>query len=260
MTRLRICALVTAIGLVSLLSSVASAQEWGTLKGKFVFDGKPPTPKAINVTKEPACEAHNLVDESVVVGDDGGLANVVVYLYLGRGKKVSAVHPDYEKTAGDKVVLSNENCRFEPHVALLRTSQTLEIKNADAFGHNTKLSGFNNSGFNKIVAAGTSQDEKLTKVESGPIKFSCNIHPWMNGYVLVRDNPYMAVSAEDGTFEIKNLPVGKHEFQFWQESAGRLKGVKFDGGKASSKGRAKIEIKPGDNDIGEIKVSKSLFK
>jgi hypothetical protein len=124
MTRLRICALVVAVGFLSALSSVASAQEWGTLKGKFVFDGKPPVPKAINVTKEPACEAHKLVDESVVVGDDGGLANVVVYLYLGRGKKVSAVHPDYEKTANDKVVLSNENCRFEPHVALLRTSRT----------------------------------------------------------------------------------------------------------------------------------------
>ena len=199
------------------------------------------------------------MDESIVVGSDGGLANVIVYLYLGRGKKVSAVHPDYEKTAGDKVVLSNENCRFEPHIVLLRTSQTLEIKNADGFGHNTKLDGFNNN-FNKLVAAGTSQDEKLTKEELGPIKFNCNIHTWMHGYALIRDNPYMAVSAEDGTFEIKNLPVGKHEFRFWQESVGWLKGMKFDGGKASSKGRAKIEIKAGDNDIGEIKIGKSLFK
>ena len=29
----------------------------------------------------------------------------------------------------------------------------------------------------------------------------------------------MAASGEDGSFEIKNVPAGKHEFQFWHEIA-----------------------------------------
>ena len=56
----------------------------------------------------------------------------------------------------------------------------------------------------------------------------CNIHPFMKGHLLVQDHPYMAVSGEDGTFEIKNIPAGKHEFQFWHEAAGYLKNLKLN--------------------------------
>ena len=44
----------------------------------------------------------------------------------------------------------------------------------------------------------------------------------------------MAVSGDDGTFEIKNIPAGKHEFQFWHEAAGYLKNVQFKGGNDGS--------------------------
>jgi hypothetical protein len=44
----------------------------------------------------------------------------------------------------------------------------------------------------------------------------------MTGYLLVRDNPYMAVTAKDGSFEIKNLPEGELEFQVWHEVPGIL--------------------------------------
>jgi plastocyanin len=260
MNRLFASIVVSAAVLLLTSTTPADAAEWGTLTGRFVYDGEAPTPVVLDVTKEPLCEGHSLVDESLLVGEDGSLANVAVYVYLKSGKKISAVHPDYEKTASDKVMLDNENCRFEPHVLLLRTSQTLEIKNSDTFGHNTNFAGFKNKGFNKIIEAGNTQDAQLTKRETLPMPVSCNIHPWMKGHVLIRDDPYMAVTAQDGTFEIKNLPVGKLEFQFWHEAAGRLKGIKYAGGKASSKGRAKIEIKSGENDLGEIKVSASMFK
>lgn len=260
MTRFITTVLVATASLLSVLVAPADAAEWAALKGRFVYDGKAPSPVALDVTKEKLCEGHSLVDESLLVGEDGGLANVAVYVYLKSGKKISAIHPDYEKTASDKVVLDNAHCRFEPHILLLRTSQTLQIKNSDTFGHNTKFAGFKNKDFNNIIGAGSTMDAQLTKRETTPMPVSCNIHPWMKGHVLIRDDPYMTVTAKDGTFEIKNLPVGKLEFQFWHEAAGRLKGVKYAGGKASSKGRAKIEIKSGENDLGEIKVKASMFK
>ncbi len=42
-----------------------------------------------------------IVDESLVVSDKGGLANVFVWV---RGPKDVKVHPDYEKTAKDKAI------------------------------------------------------------------------------------------------------------------------------------------------------------
>ncbi len=76
----------------------------------------------------------------------------------------------------------------------------------------------------------------------------------------MRKTPYMAASDKAGNFEIKDLPVGKElEFVLWQEKAGYLKDAKIEGVKVDSKGRFKIKIKPGENKLGDIKVSPKLF-
>ncbi len=84
----------------------------------------------------------------------------------------------------------------------------------------------------------------------------------MKAYLLSLPHPYMAVSGEDGTFEIKDMPAGAHEFQFWHEAPGYLKNLKFKGGMTDSRhGRAKITIAAGKTlDLGDIKVSASLLK
>ena len=45
----------------------------------------------------------------------------------------------------------------------------------------------------------------------------CDLHPWMTAYQLPLDHPYGVVTAEDGSFEISNLPAGRHEFTIWHE-------------------------------------------
>jgi hypothetical protein len=77
----------------------------------------------------------------------------------------------------------------------------------------------------------------------------------MKGYVVVRDDPYVGVSDEHGAFELKNLPAEELEFTVWQEKSGWLAAGKG----WSKKGVFKHKIKPGDNDLKEIKVSPSLF-
>jgi hypothetical protein len=93
-----------------------------------------------------------------------------------------------------------------------------------------------------------------------PAKISCALHPWMSGYLLIHESPYMGVSDEDGKLEIKHLPAGKWTFQFWQEKAGNLRRVERDG-KATewSKGRVELTIKAGANSLGEIKLTPAAF-
>ena len=227
---------------------------WGDLTGRFVFVGTPPERKAFKPQKAD-CVNHMPVDESVLVDEKGGLANVVLYI-----RDDVKVHPDYEASDNDEVVMDNDRCRFVPRITLLRVPQTLVIKNSDTFGHNTKGDLFANESFNySIPAGGQQKNDKLTKAERLPATVGCNIHPFMSAYLLVRENPYMAASAADGTFTIKNLPTGEHEFQLWHEKTGYLRDVQVGDGQASNKGRVKITIKPGSNDLGEIKLDQSLF-
>ena len=68
----------------------------------------------------------------------------------------------------------------------------------------------------------------------------------MGAYLIVRKDPYAAVSDKDGTFTIKDLPAGKElEFVLWQEKPGYLKNATFKGGKADARGRFKYQAQAG---------------
>ena len=83
----------------------------------------------------------------------------------------------------------------------------------------------------------------------------------MLGHILAQKHPYMAASGEDGAFEIKNLPAGKHEIQLWHEASGYIKDVATKGGKANKQGRLNVTIAPNQTlDLGDVKVPAGLLK
>ena len=172
---------------------------WGSLKGRFVLDGKVVAPRRLVVTKDQhVCGKHELFDEKLVIHpEDNGIQNIVVSLYVRRDAK-PRIHESYQQTAASTVTLDNEWCRFNNHVVAMRTSQTLLIRNLDAVGHNTKIDAISNQSINPILAANTELEHRFEKAERIPVPVSCSIHPWMNGYLLVQDHPYFAVSDENG--------------------------------------------------------------
>ena len=241
----------------------ATAAEWGTLKGRFVLGGKTPKPIVLAVAKDKAacCAKGCPADDSLVVGPNSGLANVVIYVRTKRGDKI-AVHPDYAKTADAKIELDNSGCMFSPHVTAIRTGQTLVLKNSDPVGHNTNIQPMKpgNPAANVLIPAGGSSNYKFNDAETLPTPVMCNIHPWMKGYVIAREDPYLTVSKADGSFEIKNIPAGATlEFQLWHERPGYLSGVDVSG-TTTKRGRVKLAIKAGDNDVGDIKVPASVLE
>lgn len=240
----------------------AKAAEWGTIKGRFVVEGAPPQVAPLVVTKDEFCIQTKPKNEAVVVGEGGALVNAVVFLRVPRGKKIEA-HPDFASTLSEPIVLDNKGCAFVPHVAIVRVGQPFVIKNSDPapVSHNTNAKLTQNAAFNVIIPVGEERKMTFSKAENLPMPVACNIHPFMTGHMLVLDHPYMAVSGEDGTFEIANVPVGQHEFQLWHEAAGYLKGVKFTGGPANRQGRVNLTIAAGKTlDLGDIKVPSSMLK
>lgn len=249
------------LGLLSLfaIAQAASAAEWGSLKGRFLIDGTPPKPAALVVNKDQFCIEHKPQNDSLVVGKDNSLMNVVVFLRPQLGKKVEA-HPDYEAKLKEPVVLDNHFCTFKPHILLTRVGQQIIIKNSDPapVGHNTNIELF---GFNQTVPSNDKMELKNTKDYPLPRPVVCGIHPWMKAHLLSLNHPYMATSGEDGTFEIKNIPVGTNEFQFWHELPAYLKNTKFKGGTTDPRGRAKLKIEAGKTvDLGDIKIPASILK
>jgi hypothetical protein len=250
------------LAFAAVVCDSAFAQGWGSIKGRIVYDGQAPAPQPIEVTKDQEfCGKHKLVDESLVVGSTGGLQNVVIYIHVERGAAAPAIHPDLAKAAEQQVVFDNANCRFEPRVALVQTNQTLVLANSDPVAHNTKVDAFNQP-INPLLPPGAKLPQKFTAPERLPAQASCSIHPWMKGWIVVKDHPYMAVTNEQGEFEINNIPAGTWTFQFWQEKAGYLAKVSMNGKVVEwSRGRVDLDIKDKATlNLGEIKISPAAFE
>jgi plastocyanin len=228
---------------------------WATVRGRFVLDGELPAPKALEVTKDQeVCGVHPLFNESIVTKGNA-LANVVVYV---RTPKIP-IHEDYKASANGSVTIDNRNCRFEPHVAHVSVGQTLVVHNSDSVAHNTNVAG-KVLQTNPLIPSNSDVQIKIEAPESVPVPLSCNIHPWMKGRVAVTANPYGAVSKDDGTFELKDLPAGELELQIWQEAAENLD-VSNPKLQKTGPGRYKISLQPKEEvDLKDIVVPAAAFK
>jgi len=182
-----------------------------SVHGKVTFGGK--VPEAAKIDNSICKHAEPIVDETVMVGNGSGLANVIV--------SISGVRTPARASASE-AVLDQKDCRFAPHVVAVRAGQTLRIKNSDAEAHNVHGTPSDNAAFNVALAtAGSSKDVSFTSPEV--IRVKCDVHPWMTGYIDVFESEYFAVSSSDGSFEIKGLPPGSYELVAWHERFGELK-------------------------------------
>lgn len=247
---------------------VAEPTGWATLKGKFVFNGTVPTLAALKVDKDQSVCApggKQVFEESLVVDSSSkGIKDVVIYISKKIPSDEKWEHADYLTTKNDEVVFDQKNCVFLSHVFVMRTTQKALIKNSDPVGHNTSISpsaGSKATPINVIIGANDSTTYEPKGESSIPNPVACTIHPWMSARLLTRSNPYYAVSAPDGTFEIKNVPAGVElEFAVWQEKAGFVGAATVNGKDEKwSKGRFKKTLANDATETLDVALNESVF-
>ncbi|MFM7207410.1 MAG: hypothetical protein ACKO4T_12165 [Planctomycetaceae bacterium] len=198
-------------------AAASTGTGWATLKGRFVFAGDAGQPKPLVIDKdtEVCGAAAKLFDRSLRVDSASkGLADVVVFV-----RKASRVKEAVTAEAGAEqvVIFDQKNCEFLAPVFVGRVGRPIDIRNSDPVGHNTNIDG---TSFNQLIPAGQGTAYTPDSEMGVPRAVTCNIHPWMKAYMLVRKDGYAAVSVADGSFQIADLPAGEPlEFQVWHARA-----------------------------------------
>jgi hypothetical protein len=235
---------------------------WATLKGTFHLTGQPPARTPLRIDKDQnvcAPGGKPVYSEDLVVDSAGGIKDVVIYLTSPAKFPVGDPkweHPDYAEKAKATVEFDQKNCVFLSHLFAMRSTQQVKLLNSDPVGHNTNVLTFN-----QLIPAGgyLTYDPKTETPE--PVPVACNVHTWMSAWLVIRNSPYFAVTKEDGSFEIANVPAGVPlEFRVWQEKAKFLQDVSVKG-KAEkwSKGRLKLTLQPDEQKTLEVSVDAAAF-
>lgn len=184
----------------------------GAITGTVTFKGPVPKLLTLDMTSDPACPA-DAQPQDVVLIKNGKLANVFLYIKSGLGE--ASLAPPAEP-----VVLDQKGCRYVPHVLGLMVGQPLKVLNNDDAQHNVHPMPQHNDEWNESQMP---RGQPLIKTFQHPemmLPVQCNQHQWMKMYVNVMENPYFAVSGEDGSFHIKDLPPGGYTLAAIHEKFG----------------------------------------
>jgi hypothetical protein len=211
--------------------------------GKVTYTGKPeekeflfskfPNPKFCpkNPKKE-LVKGEKRMLPTIEVGKDGALKSAVVAVTDVEDK---AFMDGYK---GTDVVA--EFCEFMPYTGVVVKQKNFHVENHDADPEDPKsvkgvlhnphsfevLGPSSTTVFNIGLAEKGSKLDKpvvLRKDKQGSMfRLQCDQHEFMQSFFLPVQNPHYAVVKDDGTFEIKDVPAGKHKLVAWHPFAGKV--------------------------------------
>jgi hypothetical protein len=185
----------------------------GSLTGEVKFTDEPPKISAVRVTKDQDYCGETLPNETYLIGSDGALKNVVVFIETTPSKEAG----DPQKES----ILNNTGCRYYPRILAMQKGEKLKAKNNDPKLHIPHSYHEERTVFNlSLPFKGTTIDVTPRIRHAGVLKVVCDTHAWMLAYIHVFDHPYFAVTDEYGTFSIPNIPAGSYVLKAWHEDGG----------------------------------------
>src|SRR5437773_3345769 len=192
---------------------VAEVTDGGSITGTITVSGPVTKLPARKIGKDPqVCGTAERESQKLLVNKTGGLRNAVVVVEgVKRGKAMPA--------AAQNAEIDQSKCEYSPHVQVMAVNSEIALKNSDPILHNIQFFQGDNSLFN-IAQPVQGQVNKHKLENAGSIYVECAVHGWMQGQVVVVDNPYYAVTDENGKFSIADLPPGKYQVKIWHEYLG----------------------------------------
>lgn len=197
----------------SFAYDAVGAANGGTIVGQVTYEGTPPPPEQLPVTKdENVCGTEPKVSQALLVGSDKGVQNVVVFLPdIQQGKP--------QEKLGKDPTLDQQKCEYHPHIQIFPVGSTLDIINDDGVLHNIKTEPDSKTAFN---IAQPKFRKKIEKSFDSPdiVRVECNVHGWMRAVLVVSGNPYYTLSDAHGAFTLADVPPGTYTLKLWHETLG----------------------------------------
>jgi hypothetical protein len=189
----------------------------GAIEGKVVFRGSAPGTRKVIPTQDQQVCGGPRDEPRIVLGPENSVQGAIVFLKaVEKGKA-------FEKPKTTPSV-DNVKCKFEPEFQAVPVGSEFLILNSDPILHNTHgyLLSDSRRGrtvFNQALPQKGHKIKTMLKLP-GVIDVACDVHGWMQAWILVAENPYYTITEKNGTFAIKDIPPGKYTLAIFQPHTG----------------------------------------
>lgn len=211
------CALAVASLFIAqgALAYEGGAAGGGKITGKVAFKGAPVS-KKLPITKDNTVCGTGEREIVEVNAKNGNLGGAVVYVAkIDKGKAWGEA---------DKAVLDQKGCRFAPDVLVVKKDSELTIRNSDPVLHNIHtyeiIGAVRRTMFNVGQPDKGDMKQPVKVRRANIVKIECDAHDFMHAWAFTADNPYAAVTKDDGSFSIDGLPDGDYELKAWHPVLG----------------------------------------
>lgn len=111
-------------------------------------------------------------------------------------------------------VVDHHNLDFVPHVLVVRSGARVRFENSDGMPchiYSTSPAG------NFVLRSQDGKPMTITFDRPGVIVVRCAEHGRIYAYIIIRENPYFALTDPKGRYKLSNLPPGRYTLQAWHE-------------------------------------------
>jgi plastocyanin len=121
------------------------------------------------------------------------------------------------------VQMDQQNYFFLPHVLAIEAGQEVEFFNNDAANHGVTAASLEpKNSFNVTTPPGRSYKHRFVAAKR-PVAIGCPIHGAMAAWVFVFEDPYHAVTDENGLFRLPPVPPGRYMLHVRHQDGGMSK-------------------------------------
>jgi plastocyanin len=139
--------------------------------------------------------------------------------------------------------IEQRGSEFIPYVTVAQTGTAIDFPNNDTTKHH--VYSFSPAKRFEIKLYAGKPGQPVIFDKPGQVAIGCNIHDWMEAYVLIVDSPYFGTTGADGRVVIQNVPAGHYRLQLWhpQQKAAQP-AVEIEVGNAPTKTKLVLDVKP----------------
>ena len=115
--------------------------------------------------------------------------------------------------ARGRAAIEQRGAEFIPYVTVVQAGTAVEFPNNDTVRHHVYSFSAPKRFEIKLYAGKPGQPIVFDK--PGEVVIGCNIHDWMEAYVLVVETPYFGRTNGEGGAAVRDVPPGRYRLRLW---------------------------------------------